>query len=143
MSQDLKAVWVHYPLLRICHVLLYMSRYIQQHRTDTATEMQRPPENIPLRCGRGQEDETVVVSIVEHPKDYIVWSMASIVCGNPLCLGLWAFYFSVKSRDQKMLGDLEGARSYGSTARCVNRGALALIIIGFILVLFFFLLFFS
>ncbi|KAI4901722.1 hypothetical protein NFI96_010948 [Prochilodus magdalenae] len=110
-------------------------QHIQQHRTDTATEMQNPPEKFPLQDGRGQEDGTVVVSIVEHPKDYIVWSMASIICGNPLCLGLWAFYFSVKSRDRKMLGDLEGARSYGSKARCMNSGALALITIWFIFVI--------
>ncbi|KAI4878585.1 hypothetical protein NFI96_027934, partial [Prochilodus magdalenae] len=71
-------------------------QHIQQHRTDTATKMQNPPEKFPLQGGRGQEDGTVVVSIVEHPKDYIVWSMASLICGNPLCLGLWAFYFSVK-----------------------------------------------
>ncbi|KAI4901723.1 hypothetical protein NFI96_010949 [Prochilodus magdalenae] len=106
-----------------------MSRHIQQiqqHRTDT--EMQRPPENFPLHGGRGPGDGTVVISITEHPKDHIVWSMFNIICGNPLCLGLLAFYFSVKARDRKMLGDLEGARSYGSTACCVNGWALALII---------------
>uniref|UniRef100_A0A3B4DEV2 Uncharacterized protein n=1 Tax=Pygocentrus nattereri TaxID=42514 RepID=A0A3B4DEV2_PYGNA len=69
-------------------------------------------------------DGTVVSSMPEHPKDYIVWSMASLYFGKPFCLGLLAFYFSVKSRDRKMVGGLEGVRSYGSTARCINGWAL-------------------
>ncbi|XP_036432494.1 dispanin subfamily A member 2b-like [Colossoma macropomum] len=93
----------------------------------------RPLENFPLQGGAG--DGTVVIPIREHPKDYIVWSLATIYCGNPLCLGLLAFYFSIKSRDRKIVGDLEGARTYGSTARCFNGWALALIIITIIIVI--------
>ncbi|KAL6474649.1 hypothetical protein MHYP_G00182100 [Metynnis hypsauchen] len=87
----------------------------------------RPMENLPLQGPAG--DGTVVISIQEHPKDYIVWSLATLYFGNPFCLGLLAFYFSVKSRDRKMLGDLSGAKSYGSTACCINGWALALIIL--------------
>ncbi|KAL7867618.1 hypothetical protein SRHO_G00090020 [Serrasalmus rhombeus] len=87
----------------------------------------RPPENFPLQGGAG--DRTVVVSVQQDPKDYIVWSLASVSYGNPFCLGLLAFYFSIKSRDRKMVGDLEGAKSYGSTACCFNVWALTLIIV--------------
>ncbi|XP_047675257.1 interferon-induced transmembrane protein 3-like isoform X2 [Tachysurus fulvidraco] len=71
---------------------------------------------------------TVVVVMPQHPTDYVVWSIASIVYGNPCCLGLLAFYFSIKARDRKMVGDLAGATSYGSKACCVNGFALGLII---------------
>ncbi|KAL7857747.1 hypothetical protein AOLI_G00178490 [Acnodon oligacanthus] len=103
---------------------------IQQQRTHTASEMQssyRPMENLPLQGGTG--DGPVVISMPEHPKDYIVWSLATLYYGNPFCLGLLAFYFSVKSRDRKMVGDVAGAKSYGSTACCINGWALALIIL--------------
>ncbi|XP_066524401.1 dispanin subfamily A member 2b-like [Hoplias malabaricus] len=93
----------------------------------------RPQENYPLQGGMGPGQGAVVVTMIEHPKDYIVWSMFSISLGNPFCLGLLAFYYSVKSRDRKMLGDLEGARSYGSTARSLNGWALALSIITLIM----------
>ncbi|XP_036432493.1 interferon-induced transmembrane protein 3-like [Colossoma macropomum] len=91
----------------------------------------RPPENFPLQGGA--RDRTVVISMPEHPKDYIVWSMASLYFGNPFCLGLLAFYFSIKSRDRKVVGDLAGARAYGSTACCINGWALALIILTIII----------
>ncbi|KAG7324251.1 hypothetical protein KOW79_012267 [Hemibagrus wyckioides] len=91
------------------------------------------PLNAPLGDGRGAG--TVVVAIQEHPPDYIVWSVANLFCGNPLCLGLLAFYFSIKSRDRKMVGDIAGATSYGSKACCVNGFALGLIILIFILII--------
>ncbi|KAL7857748.1 hypothetical protein AOLI_G00178500 [Acnodon oligacanthus] len=91
----------------------------------------RPPENLPLQGRAG--DGPVVISMPEEPKDYIVWSMASLYFGNPFCLGLLAFYFSVKSRDRKMVGDVAGAKSYGSTACCINGWALALIILSIII----------
>ncbi|MCI4382096.1 hypothetical protein PGIGA_G00259690 [Pangasianodon gigas] len=91
------------------------------------------PLNAPPGDGRGAG--TVVVAMPEHPPDYIVWSIASIVYGNPCCLGLIAFYYSIKSRDRKMVGDMNGARSYGSTAQCFNGFALALIIIPFVIII--------
>ncbi|KAF7667115.1 hypothetical protein LDENG_00075630 [Lucifuga dentata] len=39
---------------------------------------------------------------------------------NPFCLGLVALCYSVKARDQKVLGDLPGARYYGAAAFYVN-----------------------
>ncbi|XP_075905395.1 interferon-induced transmembrane protein 1-like [Nelusetta ayraudi] len=64
---------------------------------------------------------TTVNMGAEPPKDHIIWSLITLFyCGNPCCLGLAAFIFSIKSRDRKVVGDLEGARHYGATARCLN-----------------------
>ncbi|KAF7701764.1 hypothetical protein HF521_001047 [Silurus meridionalis] len=52
------------------------------------------PLNVPLGDGRGAG--TVVVSMPEHPPDYVVWSIVSLYYGNPLCLGLMALFFSMK-----------------------------------------------
>ncbi|KPP60674.1 14 kDa transmembrane protein-like [Scleropages formosus] len=60
------------------------------------------------------------------PRDHVVWSLFNLVYMNPFCLGLAALYFSIKARDRKVTGDLEGAREYGSTARCLNIIALCL-----------------
>ncbi|XP_070687256.1 dispanin subfamily A member 2b-like [Pempheris klunzingeri] len=56
----------------------------------------------------------------DPPRDYIIWSLCCFLYSNPCCLGLAALIFSIKSRDRKMAGDVEGARHYGSTARCYN-----------------------
>ncbi|XP_070965020.1 dispanin subfamily A member 2b-like [Oncorhynchus clarkii lewisi] len=68
--------------------------------------------------------------VVPQPRDHIIWSLCSLVYGNPLCLGMLAVYFSIKSRDRKMVGDLEGARKHGKTARCFNVVTLTLVILG-------------
>ncbi|XP_053346523.1 dispanin subfamily A member 2b-like [Clarias gariepinus] len=95
--------------------------------------MQSPmvPLNVPLSDGRGAG--TVVVSMPEHPPDYTVWSIATFFYGNPCCLGLVALIFSMKSRDQKMVGDMIGGKSYGSKARLFNIIALVLFAIFIIL----------
>ncbi|XP_047452733.1 uncharacterized protein LOC125015114 [Mugil cephalus] len=67
---------------------------------------------------------TTVNVIAEPPRDHIIWSIFSLVYSNPFCLGLAALIFSVKARDRKMAGDVEGARHYGSTARCLNISAM-------------------
>ncbi|XP_046715701.1 interferon-induced transmembrane protein 3-like [Silurus meridionalis] len=86
---------------------------------------------VPLNSlsGDGRGTGTVIVGIPEPPSDYVVWSIASVVYGNPCCLGLIAYYFSMKARDQKLLGDIAGAQTYASKALRFNRIALALIII--------------
>uniref|UniRef100_A0A3P9LID9 Uncharacterized protein n=1 Tax=Oryzias latipes TaxID=8090 RepID=A0A3P9LID9_ORYLA len=53
----------------------------------------------------------------EPPKDHIIWSLCCFLYSNPLCLGLAALIFSIKSRDRKIVGDLEGARHYGFKCR--------------------------
>ncbi|XP_071756933.2 dispanin subfamily A member 2b-like [Centroberyx gerrardi] len=73
------------------------------------------------------------------PRDHIVWSLCSLLYGNPFCLGLAALCYSVKARDRKLLGDLEGARKQGSTALCLNIFALVLVVT--MIILFFVMLY--
>uniref|UniRef100_G3UIQ6 Uncharacterized protein n=1 Tax=Loxodonta africana TaxID=9785 RepID=G3UIQ6_LOXAF len=56
--------------------------------------------------------------------DHVVWSLFNTLFMNFCCLGFVAFAYSVKSRDRKMVGDLTGAQSYASTAKCLNITAL-------------------
>ncbi|XP_012863904.1 interferon-induced transmembrane protein 3, partial [Echinops telfairi] len=56
--------------------------------------------------------------------DHVVWSLFNTVFLNIFCLGFVAFAYSVKSRDRKMVGDMIGAQSYASTAKCLNICAL-------------------
>ncbi|XP_034541151.1 dispanin subfamily A member 2b-like [Notolabrus celidotus] len=69
---------------------------------------------------------TTVNIITEPPKDYIIWSLCCFVYSNPFCLGLAALIHSIKSRDRRWAGDLEGARYYASTARNFNIAATVL-----------------
>ncbi|XP_076971327.1 interferon-induced transmembrane protein 1-like [Tamandua tetradactyla] len=56
--------------------------------------------------------------------DHVVWSMFNALFMNFCCLGFAAYAYSVKSRDRKMVGDITGAQSYASTAKCLNICAL-------------------
>ncbi|XP_054581577.1 interferon-induced transmembrane protein 3-like [Eptesicus fuscus] len=58
--------------------------------------------------------------------DHIVWSLFNTLFFNTCCLGFVAFAYSVKSRDRKMVGDVIGAQSYASTAKCLNIWAVIL-----------------
>ncbi|XP_054432774.1 interferon-induced transmembrane protein 1-like [Pteronotus mesoamericanus] len=62
--------------------------------------------------------------------DHIVWSLFNTLFFNFCCLGFVAFAYSVKSRDRKMVGDVVGAQSYASTAKCLNIWALVLGLLG-------------
>ncbi|XP_018531428.1 dispanin subfamily A member 2b-like [Lates calcarifer] len=90
-----------------------------------------PAEAVPLQTGGydgppGQPGGPTVVQYTtvnvttEPPKDHIIWSLCCFVYSNPFCLGLAALIFSIKARDRRVAGDLEGARHYGSTARILN-----------------------
>uniref|UniRef100_A0A3P9I1Q5 Uncharacterized protein n=1 Tax=Oryzias latipes TaxID=8090 RepID=A0A3P9I1Q5_ORYLA len=72
----------------------------------------------PSQTSAGGHNTTVLQT--EPPRDHIIWSLCCFLYSNPLCLGLAALIFSIKSRDRKVVGDLEGARHYGATARCLN-----------------------
>ncbi|XP_004478465.1 interferon-induced transmembrane protein 3-like [Dasypus novemcinctus] len=52
--------------------------------------------------------------------DHVVWSLFNTLFMNWCCLGFVAFAYSVKSRDRKMVGDVSGAQTYASTAKCLN-----------------------
>ncbi|XP_060764026.1 interferon-induced transmembrane protein 3-like [Neoarius graeffei] len=88
---------------------------------------------VPLNAPPGAG--TVVVAMPEHPPDYAVWSICNAMYANPFCLGLIAFNYSMKSRDQKMLGNMNGARSYGSKACLANGFALGFTIITIIILM--------
>nr|XP_060463639.1 interferon-induced transmembrane protein 1-like [Panthera onca] len=83
---------------------------------------------------------TTVINIQTETSvpDHIVWSLFNTVYMNWCCLGFVAFSYSVKSRDRKMVGDVIGAQTYASTAKCLNIWALVLgiiLTIGFIVLL--------
>ncbi|KAK7893143.1 hypothetical protein WMY93_022295 [Mugilogobius chulae] len=91
--------------------------------------MTDPPESVPLQWGYKYNPNMVQTTAVQNssvqvmremPKDHFIWSLICCFYYNPLCLGLAALIFSVKARDRKVVGDIESARSYGSTARTLN-----------------------
>ncbi|KAM3870153.1 dispanin subfamily A member 2b-like [Diretmus argenteus] len=81
---------------------------------------------------RGDHHTTVMMKTTEPPpRDYIVWSIFSLVYFNPCCLGLVALYYSVKARDRKTAGDLEASRKFGSKAGWFNKVSLILGVVVF------------
>ncbi|XP_038279912.1 interferon-induced transmembrane protein 1-like [Canis lupus familiaris] len=78
---------------------------------------------------------TTVINVLEETvvPDHVVWSLFNTIFLNSFCLGFVAFVYSVKARDRKMVGDLTGAQSFASTARCLNIWALVLGIISIVL----------
>ncbi|XP_033012407.1 dispanin subfamily A member 2b-like [Lacerta agilis] len=66
-----------------------------------------------------------------QPQDHVLWSLFSFSFLNACCLGFAALVFSIKSRDRKVVGDPEGAATYGRTSKCLNIAALIVSIIIF------------
>ncbi|EFB20435.1 hypothetical protein PANDA_019712, partial [Ailuropoda melanoleuca] len=89
----------------------------QEHKIPA---MEAPQDSFPVT--------TTVVTIHTETAvpDHIVWSLFNTIFMNWCCLGFVAFAYSVKSRDRKMVGDMTGARTYASTAKCLNIWALVL-----------------
>ncbi|XP_053142508.1 interferon-induced transmembrane protein 1-like [Hemicordylus capensis] len=69
------------------------------------------------------------------PRDHFLWSICTTMYFNFCCLGFMALVFSVKARDRKVVGDHNGAGSYGSTAKCLNITALTLTILTAVLLI--------
>uniref|UniRef100_A0A3B3H601 Uncharacterized protein n=1 Tax=Oryzias latipes TaxID=8090 RepID=A0A3B3H601_ORYLA len=90
-----------------------------------AVRLHEPPDHMSLRphATTAAGGHNTIVLQAEPPKDHIIWSLCSFFYFNPMCLGLAALIFSIKSRDRKVVGDLEGARHYGATARYLNIAA--------------------
>ncbi|XP_071362303.1 interferon-induced transmembrane protein 3-like [Trachinotus anak] len=63
---------------------------------------------------------TTVNITTELPRDHIIWSLLNFMFSPPCCLGLVAVIYSIKARDRKMVGDMNGAKRYGSIARGIN-----------------------
>eukprot|EP00079_Xenopus_tropicalis_P016013 XP_004914274.1 PREDICTED: dispanin subfamily A member 2b-like [Xenopus tropicalis] len=75
-------------------------------------------QNIP---GPHCQSTVMTISATELPvRDHLVWSIANTFCMNVCCLGLIAILFSVKSRDQKLIGNRTRAQNYGSIALALN-----------------------
>ncbi|XP_061922781.1 interferon-induced transmembrane protein 1 [Entelurus aequoreus] len=63
----------------------------------------------------------------EKPRDYILYSLISFIyLGNPCCLGLAAMFYSIRARDRKVAGDIEGTKANGTTALHFNIAATVL-----------------
>ncbi|XP_062895189.1 dispanin subfamily A member 2b-like [Mobula hypostoma] len=76
-----------------------------------------------------------VVPAVIPVHDHLPWSIFNLFYMNFCCLGLTAMVYSIKSRDRKVVGDIEGARQYGSTARSLNIAATVIGVISVVIIL--------
>ncbi|XP_056908903.1 dispanin subfamily A member 2b-like [Takifugu flavidus] len=94
-----------------------------------------PSEGFPRGPPGAPYPSTVVDIPAEPPKDHFIWSIICFSYSNIFCLGLAALIFSVKARDRKMMGDMNGAQHYGSTARCLNIVSTVLLAVFFLIVL--------
>ncbi|XP_043938607.1 dispanin subfamily A member 2b-like [Protopterus annectens] len=93
----------------------------------------QPPPYESVACNPSE-----VISIEPSPppvRDHFIWSLFSLTNFNVLCLGLLAVVYSVKSRDQKLIGNTTAARHYGKTAKQLNIGAMigSLIVLAFLI----------
>ncbi|XP_027387169.1 interferon-induced transmembrane protein 1-like isoform X1 [Bos indicus x Bos taurus] len=103
----------------------------QVQHIDLPTQDMLKEENEMAVLGAPQSQAPVTTTVINIPRensvpDHIVWSLFNTVFLNWCCLGFVAFAYSVKSRDRKMVGDITGAQSYASTAKCLNIWALVL-----------------
>uniref|UniRef100_A0A8C0IT34 Uncharacterized protein n=1 Tax=Chelonoidis abingdonii TaxID=106734 RepID=A0A8C0IT34_CHEAB len=69
------------------------------------------------------------------PRDFVLWSLFNTFFCNVCCLGFMALVFSFKARDRKVLGDSNGAESYGKTAKCLNITVLVLSLLAVVLII--------
>ncbi|XP_077144122.1 dispanin subfamily A member 2b-like [Ranitomeya variabilis] len=92
-------------------------------------------EMIPLKDANIQLESTKVTIISDQPpvRDHIIWSILNSFYMNFCCLGLIALIFSVKSRDQKLAGNQDGAMNYGTKARSFNIASSVLTILWFLI----------
>ncbi|XP_039767282.1 interferon-induced transmembrane protein 5 [Ornithorhynchus anatinus] len=54
------------------------------------------------------------------PRDHMVWSIFNTIYLNLCCLGFIALAYSIKARDQKVVGNMAAARHFASKAKCYN-----------------------
>ncbi|KAM3920211.1 interferon-induced transmembrane protein 5-like [Leptodactylus fuscus] len=92
-------------------------------------------EMIPLKDTTIQVESAKEPTACEQPpvKDHLVWSIVNTIHMNFCCLGLIALIFSVKSWDQKLLGNQSVARKYGAKARCLNIASSVLTVLCFLI----------
>uniref|UniRef100_A0A8C6FG75 Interferon-induced transmembrane protein 3 n=1 Tax=Moschus moschiferus TaxID=68415 RepID=A0A8C6FG75_MOSMO len=104
--------------------------HLLQHLAPSKPEMIKEEHEVAV-LGAAQSQAPVTTTVINIPSetavpDHIVWSLFNTIFMNWFCLGFVAFAYSVKSRDRKMVGDIIGAQSYASTAKCLNIWALVL-----------------
>ncbi|XP_007505902.1 dispanin subfamily A member 2b-like isoform X2 [Monodelphis domestica] len=76
----------------------------------------------------------------DPPRDYLLLSLFNILLlGNPCCLSFVALVYSVKSRDRKLVGDMDGALTYAKTSRQMN---ICAVVLNVLLLIIFLILFF-
>ncbi|XP_063800426.1 interferon-induced transmembrane protein 1-like [Pseudophryne corroboree] len=92
-------------------------------------------EMTPLQDNTILGESTAVTITSDQPpvRDHIIWSLFNTMYMNFCCLGLIALLFSVKSRDQKLIGNQSGARKHGATAHSLNVASTVLTILGCII----------
>ena len=100
----------------------------------TSYEMLKEEQEV-VMLGASQVSAPVTTTVVNIQletavPDHIVWSLFNTLFFNVCCLGFVAFAYSIKSRDRKMVGNMIGAQSYASTAKCLNIWALVLGLLG-------------
>ncbi|MBN3326645.1 IFM5 protein, partial [Atractosteus spatula] len=84
-----------------------------------------PPDYTPLSSSKPGDApcSSTVVNVgtpAKPPKDYLIWSICNTLYVNFCCLGFLALVYSVKARDQKVLGDLKAARDFSNKAKWYN-----------------------
>uniref|UniRef100_A0A8D0GTK3 Uncharacterized protein n=1 Tax=Sphenodon punctatus TaxID=8508 RepID=A0A8D0GTK3_SPHPU len=72
---------------------------------------------------------------VKQPRDFVLWSLFNTIFCDCCCLGFLALVFSVKARDRKLVGDINGASAYGRTARSLNITNVVLAILFIIMII--------
>ncbi|XP_028812829.1 interferon-induced transmembrane protein 5-like [Denticeps clupeoides] len=54
------------------------------------------------------------------PKDYLIWSLCNTLYVNFCCLGFLALIYSIKTRDQQVLGNVRAAAECSEKAKWYN-----------------------
>ncbi|XP_005401934.1 PREDICTED: interferon-induced transmembrane protein 5 [Chinchilla lanigera] len=87
---------------------------------DTSFPREEPQAPTPGKADGAAPTALMLGEPSPPPHDHLIWSIFSTIYLNLCCLGFLALVHSVKARDQKVAGDLEAARRYGSRAKCYN-----------------------
>ncbi|KAG3284282.1 interferon-induced transmembrane protein 5 [Ictidomys tridecemlineatus] len=87
---------------------------------DTSYPREGPRASTPRQVDGAAHTALVLGPPSPPPRDHLIWSAFSTLYLNLCCLGFLALVHSIKARDQKVAGDLEAARRYGSRAKCYN-----------------------
>ncbi|XP_062431874.1 dispanin subfamily A member 2b-like [Rhea pennata] len=103
---------------------------MQPQQADVCIPLQPPEQGPPHAAGPGRQ-----------PRDFILWSLFNVLLGHGFaylgCLCFPALILSIKARDCKVLGDLEGARRYGTRAKVLNIISSLLLVVTVVVVVIF------